>query len=75
MTTQVVHQGDSGECVKTVQRLLKEMGFKDQNSKQLVVDGNFGAKTTYALKNFQKSKGLKQDGWCGPDTWNRLING
>ena len=65
----------TGECVKTAQRLLKELGFKDQNSKSIVVDGDYGPKTVYAMKNFQKSKGLKIDGWCGPDTWNRLLNG
>lgn len=71
----ILSKGDSGEDVKTMQRILKELGFRDQYGKILVVDGDFGKKCDYALKNFQKSRGLTQDGWCGPATWNRLLNG
>ncbi|MBO7735576.1 MAG: N-acetylmuramoyl-L-alanine amidase [Methanobrevibacter sp.] len=65
----------TGECVKTAQRLLKELGFKDQYGSVLKIDGDYGSRSVYAMKNFQKSKGLAVDGWCGPDTWNRLLNG
>ena len=71
----ILSKGDSGEDVKTMQRILKELGFRDQYGKILVVDGDFGKRCDYALKNFQKSRGLTQDGWCGPATWNRLLNG
>lgn len=71
----IIRKGNSGEDVKTAQRIIKELGFKDQYSRTIVVDGDFGPKFDYAVRNFQKSKGLKQDGIIGPNTWNRLLKG
>lgn len=71
----VLKEGMKGEDVKTLQRLLKELGYKDQYGSVLKIDGSFGSRTTYALKNYQKAKGLKVDASCGPATWNKLING
>lgn len=55
---------------------------KSSNSKQAVralqylldvsATGTFGSKTKSAVKSFQKSKGLKQDGIAGPDTLTAL---
>ena len=71
----VQKKGDSGIQVRTIQRLLKELGYLDHNSKPLVVDGDFGFSTEYALKNFQKAANIKIDGVCGADTWNFLLKG
>lgn len=70
VTVKVVKSGVKGECVKTVQRLLNDLV-----NAGLTVDGSCGSKTTAAIKKFQKSKKLTQDGHCGPTTWNKLING
>lgn len=70
VTVKVVKSGVKGECVKTVQRLLNDLVGAG-----LTVDGSCGSKTTAAIKSFQKSKKLTQDGHCGPATWNKLING
>jgi N-acetylmuramidase/Putative peptidoglycan binding domain len=58
----VLKQGSQGEEVKSLQQSLKQLGFK------LGVDGDFGEKTTKALKAFQKSVGLEVDGRAGTDT-------
>lgn len=75
VTTRVLYKGLTGEDVKTLQRLLNSLGFRDSNSRVLKVDGSFGPATEQALKNFQKSRNLSRDGYCGPATWNSLING
>lgn len=36
------------------------------------IDGIMGAKTKKAIKDFQRSKGLKIDGVVGPKTWEKL---
>jgi len=52
-----------GDDVATLQTRLIEMGFNAGR-----VDGIFGAATESALKEFQKSVGVKVDGQCGPTT-------
>ena len=59
---------NTGEEVKTVQLLLNAMNYGD-----LEVDGIFGNATDQAVKRFQKSRGLDQDGIVGPDTWRYLL--
>lgn len=60
--------GSKGNQVKTIQRLLNEMGRSCGK-----VDGIFGSKTLAAVKAFQKAKGLTVDGICGKDTWTALL--
>ena len=55
--------------VKEIQRMLKKKGFYSST-----IDGNFGPGTQTAVKNFQKSQGVSQDGNVGPDTLKRLAN-
>lgn len=50
--------GMSGEDVRELQRHLK-----------IDADGSFGPKTEAALKAFQASHGLEDDGVCGEATW------
>jgi peptidoglycan hydrolase-like protein with peptidoglycan-binding domain len=61
-----VRQGDSGPGVRQIQTALVAHGFK------VTVDGSFGAQTATAVKAFQKSAGLQQDGVVGPATWAKL---
>ena len=58
----------TGEEVKTVQLLLNAMHYGD-----LEVDGIFGDATDEAVKKFQKSRKLDQDGIVGADTWRYLL--
>ena len=52
-----------GDDVATLQSRLTEMGFNCGR-----VDGIFGELTESAVKDFQKSAGIKSDGKCGPET-------
>ena len=52
-----------GDDVAHLQSQLSEMGFNCGR-----VDGIFGADTEAAIKEFQKSVGVKVDGQCGPAT-------
>src|SRR3989442_4090963 len=58
---------DSGPKVKLIQEWLSLNGF------QLTSDGDFGAATEFAVKQFQAKAGLTQDGIVGPLTFARLI--
>lgn len=69
----VLRKDSKGDEVKTLQRLLKILGYKGSNGKQLSIDGDFGGNTYYALKAFQKAKGLTQDGICGKNSWNAIL--
>ena len=57
-----------GDDVAALQVRLTEMGFNAGR-----VDGVFGEKTESAVKEFQKSVGIKVDGKCGPSTIIALI--
>ena len=59
----VYKQGSTGQTVKTIQTKLKNWGYYTGT-----VDGIFGAKTTAAVKYFQRSNGLTADGIVGAKT-------
>ena len=69
----VLQNGSKGNEVKTLQRLLKALGYKGKDGKVLSIDGDFGGNTDYSLKAFQKYKGLSVDGICGKNSWNSLL--
>ena len=56
-------QGSSGAVVKTIQQKLKNWGYYTG-----AVDGIYGAKTTAAVKLFQKKNNLTADGIVGSKT-------
>jgi N-acetylmuramoyl-L-alanine amidase len=57
-----------GDDVAALQSRLTEMGFNAGR-----VDGIYGEKTENAVKEFQRSVGIKVDGRCGPATIIALI--
>ena len=69
----ILKNGSKGESVKALQILLNGYGFKGKNGKVLTVDGIFGGNCEYALKNFQKTKGLTQNGKTDGDTLKALL--
>lgn len=62
-------KGSKGDEVKTLQTKLKTLGYKGKDGKYLTCDGDFGTNTDFALRAFQKAKGLSADGIAGPKTW------
>lgn len=59
----VLRPGDSGSAVQSLQTSLKTLGYYTGN-----VDGKFGTGTENAVRAFQKSASLKQDGKAGEKT-------
>ena len=68
-----VKAGDKNTSVLLLQEILKSRGFKGKNKKDLDLDWEAGDNTIYALKQYQKSRGLDVDGVCGSATWKDLI--
>lgn len=60
----VIQLGDIGASVKEIQSILNGKGYNCG-----AVDGNFGSGTKTAVINFQRAKGLTQDGVVGAQTW------
>ena len=58
------------EAVKTLQRKLKALGYFTGT-----VDGDFGANTTVAVKEFQAQNGLRADGVAGGNTLVLMFTG
>ena len=69
----LVKRGSRGAHVKVMQQKLTALGFRvSRNPKKPGIDGIAGSMTIAALKRFQKSRGLKVDGYCGRNTWRAL---
>ena len=67
----VLKVGTSGSSVRSVQEMLKFLGYKVKTVdgwKEMIVDGIFGENTESAVIDFQKSEGLLRDGIVGPNT-------
>lgn len=59
-------RGNRGSDVVALQYLL------DAHGASIATDGIFGSGTDAAVKSFQRSKGLADDGIVGPNTWSAL---
>lgn len=69
----VLKKGNKSQAVKTVQILLSAKGYTGKKDKPLALDGDFGANTEFAVKNFQKNKKIKENGVVDADMWCLLI--
>lgn len=61
--------GSKGEAVRNLQKALKNLGYS------VSTDGDYGALTQKAVKNFQKCNGLEADGVAGSGTQELLYSG
>ena len=68
-----VKSGTKGNDVKLLQRLLKSNGFKGADGKNLTIDGDCGVNTVFAIKAYQRKRGLSADGIAGPATWTSIL--
>ena len=72
----ILRKGSSGNAVKTLQRLLRQLQYVNLDGKTLlIVDGNFGSNTEAAVKRYQQKHLNGVDGVVGIKTWNKLLNG
>jgi peptidoglycan hydrolase-like protein with peptidoglycan-binding domain len=62
-----LRQGSSGGAVALLQRALRRAGFDPGP-----INGEFGAPTATAVRNFQTAMGIVADGVAGPQTWRDL---
>lgn len=69
ITVKEVRKGVKHPAVRTMQILLNAKA-----NEHLEVDGSFGSLSESAVKRYQKSVGIGQDGICGKKTWTSLIN-
>ena len=63
----MIRQGSSGGTVRLIQQKLRGEG------ETLTADGRFGAKTTEAVRRYQKRNGLAVDGSVGAATWEKMF--
>lgn len=61
----VLKQGDKGQAVKTLQRLLIANKYDVGPDRD---DGDFGPNTKLGLRKYQSDHGILVDGICGPET-------
>ena len=60
-------QGSEGGTVRLVQQKLRGEG------ETLTADGKYGAKTTEAVRRYQKRNSLTADGSVGSATWEKMF--
>ncbi|MCX4029780.1 peptidoglycan-binding protein [Endozoicomonas sp. SM1973] len=65
----IIKNGCQGEDVKSVQEILKKLGYNPG-----LIDGIFGEKTDNAVIQFQEDYCLYADGIVGQNTWGALHN-
>ena len=58
-----LQDGTKGAAVKSAQQKLRDKGY------DLTADGKFGPGTAKAVRAYQKTQGLPEDGCIGPATW------
>ena len=66
-TREVVKEGSVSDNVKTIETILKGLGY------DVKADGYFDSKTTEAVKQFQKSKGISETGEVNEQTGSALM--
>lgn len=79
-----VKKGSSGVSVYVLQTVLRMLLFKGKNGKPLIIDGECGDETVFAINSFQstmRSYGYevgtdgKNDGEFGSKCWKCLLGG
>lgn len=64
---QAYRVGDQGAEIAEIQGQLVLLGY------DVMADGDFGPATVEAIKEFQRSHGIKADGMIGPATYSALL--
>jgi peptidoglycan hydrolase-like protein with peptidoglycan-binding domain len=64
MAEPLLKKGSTGQAVRELQLALNALGYNTG-----AVDGQFGAQTESAVKDFQQDRDIPADGIVGPITW------
>ena len=65
----LMRKGAQGNITKLLQEKLVSLGYSTNG-----IDGIFGSGTYSAVREFQKTRGLSEDGIVGQNTWRKLLN-
>lgn len=71
---ETLQRGSTGIGVQTVQYLLRYIAGFVGTVQSVAVDGDFGASTEAAVRSFQRTYGLPEDGIVGLVTYNTMYN-
>ncbi len=71
---EIIKPGDTGDYVGIIQYHLNLISRFYSSVPPVEQDGVYGSETENAVKQFQKTFGLVQDGIVGRDTWNMLYS-
>ena len=66
--------GDSGNEVRALQYFLAYIAQYVNSVPPLTIDGSFGPSTEAAVRGFQRTYGINEDGVVGEVTWDRIYN-
>ena len=70
----ILRFGDTGTAVQNLQFYLKTLAAYNPFLADLEIDGFFGRGTENAVRAFQRTYGLNEDGIVGESTWNRIVS-
>lgn len=70
----VLQAGDTGRGVQVIQYLLRFVSCYISTVPEVAIDGVYGPATVDAVRAFQRTYGLTEDGIMGRATWNVLYN-
>jgi putative chitinase len=74
MADGVLERGEKGPAVKSMQEQLIKAGITQVNGKPFTADSDYGPQTEAAVREYQRTRGLKVDGEAGPNTLDALKN-
>lgn len=74
MADGVLERGEKGPEVRSLQEQLIKAGITQVNGKPFVADSDFGPQTEEAVRQYQRTRGLKVDGEAGQQTFDALKN-
>ena len=72
--SEALSEGDSGDGVLTIQYYLSYIALFIPSVIEAAMDGSFGPSTTNAVKSFQRTYGLPENGIVDRETWDRMEN-
>ena len=72
--SEALSEGDSGDGVLTIQYYLSYIALFIPSVIEAAMDGSFGPSTTNAVKSFQRTYGLTENGIVDRETWDRMEN-